>query len=125
MNIKLLFMVSLAIHGIGHIVIGLMTFLDLWGMSVRSSILDLMGLNQGLIKALGFLWIIPFIAFIASAWGVWMGIAWWETAGWVGTITSVVYFVLFWNSFSSNIPIQANIGNVVALAGLLGFINIA
>jgi hypothetical protein len=110
-------------HGIGH-VIGLMTFLDLWGMSVRSSILDSMGLDQGLIKVLSFIWIIPFIAFIASAWGVWTGIAWWETAGWVGTMFSVVYFVLFWNSFPSNIPIQANIGNVVALAGLLDFINI-
>ena len=110
-------------HGIGH-VIGLMTFLDLWGMSVRSSILDSMGLDQGLIKVLSFIWIIPFIAFIASAWVVWTGIAWWETAGWVGTMFSVVYFVLFWNSFPSNIPIQANIGNIVALAGLLGFINI-
>ena len=110
-------------HGLGHI-IGLMTFLDLWEMSVRSSLLESMGLNQGVIKVLSFIWVIPFIAFIVSAWGVWTGVAWWETMGWIGTVISVIYFVLFWNSFPSNLPIQANIGNIVALAGLLGIIKI-
>jgi len=114
----------LAIHGLGH-ALGLMTFLDLGGMSVRSSILDSIGLDQGLIRALSFIWVIPFIAFIAAAWGVWTGAVWWDTAAWGGTVISVAYFILFWNSFPSNIPLQANIGNVVALAGLLGFINIA
>ncbi len=124
MDYKQLYVIALAMHGIGHI-IGGMVFLDLWGMSVRSSILDSMGLGQGLIKALSFLWVIPFLAFITSAWGVWTGAIWWETSGWVGTVGSLIYFVLYWNSFPSNIPIQANIGNIVALAGLLGIINIA
>ncbi|MFC1803067.1 hypothetical protein ACFL0D_03765 [Thermoproteota archaeon] len=124
MDNKLLFVIALTAHGIGH-VIGLMTFLDLWGMSVRSSILESMGLNQGLIKVLNFIWVIPFIAFIASAWGVWTGVAWWETTGWIGTVISVLYFVVYWNSFPLNIPIQANIGNIVALLGLLGIIKIA
>jgi hypothetical protein len=123
MDYKQLFIVALAMHGIGH-VIGVIVFLELWEMSVRSSILDSMGLGQGLIKALSFIWIIPFLAFIASAWGVWTGAIWWETIGWVGTVVSIIYFVLYWNSFPSNIPIQANIGNIVALAGLLGIINI-
>ena len=124
MDIKLLFIIALAVHGIGH-ALGLMTFLDLGGMSVRSSILKSMGLDQGLIRSLSLIWVIPFIAFIASAWGLWTGSAWWNTAAWGGTIISVTYFILFWKSFPSNIPLQANIGNVVALAGLLGFLNIA
>ena len=124
MDIKLLYIIALAVHGIGH-ALGLTTFLDLGGMSVRSSILDSIGLDKGLIRALSLIWVIPFIAFIASAWGVWTGAAWWNTAAWVGTIISVTYLLLFWKSFPSNIPLQANIGNVVALAGLLGFINIA
>jgi hypothetical protein len=123
MDYKQLYVIALAMIGIGHI-IGGMVFLDLWGMSVRSSILDSMVLGQGLIKALSFLWVIPFLAFITSAWGVWAGAIWWETSGWVGTVGSLIYFVLYWNSFPSNIPIQANIGNIVAPAGLLGFINI-
>lgn len=124
MDNKLLFVIALAVHGIGHI-IGLMTFLDLGGMSVRSSSLESMGLNQGLIKLFSFIWVIPFTAFIASAWGVWTGVAWWEIMGWIGTVISVVYFVVYWNSFPLNIPIQANIGNIVALMGLLGIIKIA
>jgi hypothetical protein len=124
MDIKLLFIIALTVHGIGH-VIGLMTFLELWELSVRSSLLESMGLSQGLINVLCFIWIIPFIAFIASAWGVWTGVAWWETSGWIGTVSSIIYFVLYWNSFPSNLPIQANIGNLVALAGLLGIIKIA
>jgi hypothetical protein len=111
-------------HGIGH-VIGLMTHLELWGMSVKSSLLESLGLNQVLVKGIHFIWIVPFIAIIASAWGVWTGVTWWETTGWIGTIISVIYFVLYWNSFPPNMPIQANIGNIVALAGLLKIINIA
>ena len=124
MDLKLLFIIALAVHGIGH-VLGIMTFFDLGGMSVRSSILDSMGLNKGLIRALSLIWVIPFIAFIASAWGVWTGAVWWNTTAWGGTIISVIYFILFWNSFPSNVPLQANIGNVVALAGLLGFLNLS
>ena len=125
MNIKLLFVIVLAVHGICH-TLGLVTFLDLRGTSVRSSILDSMGFNQGLIRALSFIWVIPFIAFIASAWGVWTVAVWWDTVAWGGTVISVTYFILYWNSFPSNIPILGiNMGNVVALAGLLGFINIA
>ena len=124
MEYKLLFAVALAAHGIGH-VIGIMTYLDLWGMSVRSSILESIGLNQELIKGINFIWVIPFVTFIASAWGVWMGVSWWQTSGWVGTLFSVLYFITYWNSFPMNIPIQANIGNIVALIGLLGVINIS
>ena len=124
MDNKLIFIIALAAHGIGH-VIGLMTHLELWGMSVRSSLLESLGLNQGLVKGIQFIWIVPFIAFIASAWGVRTGVTWWETTGWIGTVISVIYFILYWNSFPSNMPIQANIGNIVALAGLLKIINIA
>ena len=122
MDIQLLFVIALAVHGISH-TLGLMTFLDLRGTSVRSSILDSMGFNQGLVRALSFIWVIPFIA---SAWGVWTGAVWWDTVAWGGTVISVTYFILYWNSFPSIIPILGiNLGNVVALAGLLGFINIA
>jgi hypothetical protein len=123
MDNKLLFVIALSAHGLGH-VIGIMTYLDMWGMSVRSSILESFGLNQELVKGLNFIWIIPFITFIASAWGLWTRVTWWETTGWIGTVFSVLYFVVYWNSFPQNIPIQANIGNIVALVGLLGIINI-
>jgi len=126
MDIQLLFVIVLAVHGICHAYLGLVTFLDLRGTSVRSSILDSMGFNQGLIRALSLIWIIPFIAFIASAWGVWTGAVWWDTLAWGGTVISVTYFILYRNSFPSIIPILGiNMGNVVALACLLGFINIA
>ena len=124
MNIKLIYTLAMAVHGVGH-VIGLMIFLNFGGMSVRSSILDSMGLNQGLIRTLSLIWIIPFVTFIAVAWGVWIRATWWNTLGWGGTAISVIYLILYWNSFPSNIPIQANIGNVVALVGLLGLIKLA
>jgi hypothetical protein len=122
--VKTLFVIALAAHGIGH-VIGLFTYLEMGGMSVKSSILSSLGLSHGLVKSLSFIWIIAFISFIASAWAIWTGAAWWATIGWIGTVVSVAYFILYWGSFPANIPIQANIGNVVALAGLLGFISIS
>ena len=124
MNIRLLFTIAMAVHGIGHF-IGLAVFLNLGGMSVRSSILDSMGLNQRLIMTMSFIWIIPFIAFIAVAWGVWTGATWWNSVAWGGTAVSVIYFIFYWGSFPSNVPIQANIGNIVALVGLLGLLKLA
>ena len=91
----------------------------------RSSILDSWSLDQGLIKILSFIWILPFAAFIAVSWGLWTGANWWSNVAWGGTAVSVIYFILYWNSFPSNVPIQANLGNIVALAGLLGIIKIA
>jgi hypothetical protein len=122
--VETLFVIALAAHGIGH-VIGLFTHLEIGGMSVKSSLLNSLGITQGLIKLLSYIWIIPFITFIASAWAMWTGASWWAVTGWIGTLVSVAYFILYWNSFPSNIPIQANIGNVVALAGLLGIITIS
>ena len=124
MEYKLLFIIALAAHGLGH-VIGIMTNLDLWGMSVRSNILESMGLSQELVKGINFIWVIPFVTFIASAWGIWGGASWWVTTGWIGTVFSVLYFILYWNSFPANIPIQANLGNIVALIALLGIVNIS
>ena len=124
MNSKLLFTGAMALHGIGH-ALGIVVYLNLGGMSVRSSILDTLSLDQGLVKLLSFIWIIPFVTFITVAWRVWEDIALWNSLAWIGTVVSVIYFIVYWDSFPSNIPIQANIGNLIALAALLGLFQIA
>jgi hypothetical protein len=121
MNLKLLYSVAMALHGIGH-ALGIVVFLNLGGMSVAR---DSWGLDQGLIKTLSFIWIIPFTVFITVAWGVWTGTTWWNTLAWIGILVSVIYFILYCDSFPSNVPVQANIGNIVALAALLGLFKLA
>jgi len=68
------------------------------------------------------LWLVATVGFVASAWGFWSDLAWWRPLAWAMVALSVLLFILWWKSFytkGGNIPIQANIGNIVVIAGLL------
>lgn len=39
----------------------------------------------------------------------------WRLAFQISTLISVALFVTWWNTFPGNVPIQANLGNIVAL----------
>ncbi len=122
---RLIFTVVLAVHGIGH----LLGVISIVGGLIKSPdytsnswlLTDRFGLSETLVRALGLLWIVPTMGFITAAFGYWSDLEWWRSITWVMVAISLGVIVVWWNAFTSNIPIQANIGNVVAIVGLLWF----
>jgi hypothetical protein len=64
------------------------------------------------------LWLVATVGFIAAAWGFWSNLLWWRPLSWTMVALSIGLFVLWWNAFTVNLPIQANIGNIIVIAGL-------
>lgn len=121
--IHLIFTIVLLVHGLGH----LLGVISIVGGLIKSSgftttswiLSDRFGLSETIVRALGVLWLVPTVGFVASAWGFWSDLAWWRPLAWVMVALSVVLLILWWKSFTTNIPIQANIGNIVVIVGLL------
>jgi hypothetical protein len=122
MNIRLIMAIIIAAHGIGHIM-GVMTIpMGMFGESGFKQgswlLTDRLGLNTSTVRALGTLWLIATIAFMAAAYGYFYDLAWWRTVIKASVILSVALFVVWWDAFPANIPIQANLGNVAAIIAL-------
>jgi len=122
MNIRLIIAIIIAVHGIGHL-LGVITIpmgmLGETGFKQGSWLLsDRLGLNTSTIRALGILWLIAAVAFSAAAYGYFYDLAWWETLVKASAILSVALFVVWWDAFPANVPIQANLGNVAAIIAL-------
>ncbi|TRO60071.1 hypothetical protein E2P71_00920 [Candidatus Bathyarchaeota archaeon] len=88
------------------------------GFKTSSWLYDRIGLGESTVKALGYLWGIAVIGFMFSAYGYFYELAWWETTIKASVALSLALFIGWWDAFPSNIPYQANIGNIVALAVL-------
>ena len=122
MNMKLIFTLIIAVHGLGHIMGPLVTFgvLKTDGFGGASWLLsDRLHLSQTTQKALSLLWIVALIGFAATAYGLWFGLGWWKMLAWVNVALSVLVIGAWWTSFPGNIPLQANLGNVAIVAGML------
>ena len=122
MNTKLIMALIIAFHGLGHIMGPLVTFgvLKTEGFGGASWLLsDRLNLNQTTQKALSLLWIVALIGFAATAYGLWFGLGWWRMLAWVNVALSVLVIGAWWTSFPGNIPLQANLGNVAIVAGML------
>ncbi len=124
-DIRFIFTVVLTVHGIGH----LLGVISIVGGLIKSPdytsnswlLTDRLGLNETLVRVLGLLWLVPTAGFIAAAYGYWSDLEWWRSLTWVMIALSIGLFVVWWNAFASNIPIQANLGNIIAIVGLLWF----
>ncbi len=65
--------------------------------------------------AIALVWIVSGLAFVASAWGVLTGQAWWQTTAWVAAPTTIIG-VLLW---AGGAPPGVYAGGVLALATLV------
>ena len=122
MNMKLIMAAVIAIHGIGHILGPLVTFgvLKMEGFNGASWLLsDRLHLSAGVQQALSLLWIVALVGFAVASYGLWNGLGWWRMLTWGNVALSVLVIGVWWTSFPGNIPIQANLGNAVVVAGLL------
>ena len=122
-DMRLIYTIVLLVHGLGHL-LGVISIvgglIKSPGFTKTSWILsDRLGLSETIVRALGMLWLVVTVGFVASAWGFWSNLAWWRPLAWLMVVFSVLLFILWWKSFSANIPIQANIGNLIVIVGLL------
>ena len=122
MEARIILAAIVTLHGLGHVLGPLMTFgiIKSEGFSDTSWLLnDRLQLNEGVQKALSLLWIVALVGFAATAFGLWNGMGWWRTVAWVNVALSVTLFATWWNAFPQNVPMQANLGNVAIVGGLL------
>ncbi|MHA2062603.1 MAG: hypothetical protein ACW963_09990 [Candidatus Sifarchaeia archaeon] len=122
LNLHLIYTIVLLVHGIGHL-IGVISIV---GGLIKSPkftsnswlLSDRLGLSEAVVRALGMLWLVAIVGFIAATWGFWFNLVWWRPLSWTMVALSIGLFVLWWNAFTVNLPIQANIGNIIVIAGL-------
>jgi hypothetical protein len=122
METRIILAAIVTLHGLGHVLGPLMTFgiIKSEGFSDTSWLLnDRLQLNEGVQKALSLLWIVALVGFAATAFGLWNGMGWWRTVAWVNVALSVTLFATWWNAFPQNVPLQANLGNVAIVGGLI------
>lgn len=125
LSLNFIYTIILLVHGIGH----LLGVISIVGRFIKSPkftfkswlLSDRLGLSEAIVRALGMLWLVTTVGFIATAWGFWSNLQWWRPLSWAMVLLSIGLFVLWWNAFTVNLPIQANIGNVIVIAGLLWF----
>ena len=122
MNTRLILTIIIAAHGIGHI-LGLIIIplgmLKETGFNHTSWLLsDKLGLNTNTVKAIGVLWVAAVAAFLAAAYGYYYDLAWWHNAVKLSVALSVALFIGWWDAFPVNVPLQANLGNLLALLTL-------
>jgi len=123
LSLNFIYTIVLLVHGIGH----LLGVISIVGRFIKSPkftsnswlLSDRLRLSEEIVRALGMFWIVATVGFIAAAWGFWSGLFWWRSLAWIMVVLSIVLFVLWWNAFTVNLPIQANIGNIIVIAGLL------
>jgi hypothetical protein len=119
---KLIMTVIISFHGLGHIMGPLVTFgvLNSDGFGGVSWLLsDWLHLSQTTQQILSLLWVVALIGFAATAYGLWSGLGWWRMLAWVNVALSVLVIGAWWTSFPWNIPLQANLGNVAIVTGML------
>lgn len=122
MEMRMILVAIIALHGIGHVLGPLVTFgvVKSEGFSSTSWLLgERLQLSSGVQKGLSLLWIVALVGFAVAAYALWSGLGWWRVLAWAGVALSVTLFATWWNAFPWNIPLQANLGNVAIVAGLM------
>jgi len=121
-SLRLIYAIVLFVHGIGYVVgvISIVGGLIKQPKYISNSWLlsDRLGLSEIVVRALGLLWLVATVGFVAAAWGFWSDLGWWRPVTWVMVVFSIGLSVLWWNAFPVNIPIQANVGNIIIIIGL-------
>ena len=121
LDLNLIYAIAVGFHGAGHLIgIFLLGPIQTKEFTQESWILQgKLGLSENVTRGLALLWIVATAGFLGVATGFWSGIPWWRVLGWIMVPLSVLLFILWAKSFPTNIPIQAQIGNVVTVLGLL------
>ena len=113
---RMLFMVAMLLHGIGHVLF-LMNTWGYWKVGQGRAWLfaDVLRLGQSGEGMIGLIWLVPLVGFVIVAWGFLVQQAWWGALALSMAILSSVLILLFWNSLNSSSAFFALMFNVVVL----------
>ncbi|MFW9914119.1 MAG: hypothetical protein ACFFGZ_00790 [Candidatus Thorarchaeota archaeon] len=122
-DMHLIFAIAVVIHGIGHFFPGFIhtsELLKLPGFKTESWLLaERLSLERAVTRVLAVLWLVAVFGFFITAWAFWTKLAWWKPLAGAMVVLSVVLFIIWLNAFPINIPIQAAVGNLIVIAGLI------
>jgi len=115
-----LFMIALVMHGMGHS----MGLLESWqlaklrqGADYRG-VLGRIGANDVTVKAVGALFVIALMAYLAAAYGMWQGLTFWRPMTVGASLLSLALFGLWWNTIPTFNEISAVGFDFVAVAAV-------
>jgi hypothetical protein len=98
MPIKLIAVLVLAGHGIGHMMAPQAAFLppgalprDAHGLVAGATIVSGPG------RAMSLLWLVPMVGFVVASYGFWTDAAWWRPLMAVSAVVSIVSVLPWWN----------------------------
>lgn len=120
--VKYLIFLALLGHGAGHA----LGFLAAWtrlpmGFKDRPWLLGGdVGIQSGVGRAFGLLWLAALAGFIAAAVGLLFHQPWWETLAIASSLISVVAIVPWWKAVTPGPRFWALLVDLVVLIGLLG-----
>lgn len=117
MALRILLILVLGAHGIGHVLF-LVPLLGAanWGQSTHSWLLT--GETAARIAG-AVIWIVSIIAFVAAVFGLWTQQTWWRAAALTGAVVSTVGLILFWASPATGSVWSALVVNILTLGALL------
>ncbi|MHA2296138.1 MAG: hypothetical protein ACXAEU_25175 [Candidatus Hodarchaeales archaeon] len=121
-DMRLLFTIAVILHAIGHLGMSV-HFTGLFEFSGFTNdswlLVKQLKLSETIVRVLALLWILVGVGFLITAGGFWFDQDWWRPLAGIMTVLSIGLFVIWWNAFPMTVPIQANLGNVIAIAGFL------
>ena len=98
MPIKLIAVLVLAGHGIGHMMAPQAAFLppgalprDAHGLVAGATIVSGPG------RAMSLLWLLPMVGFVVASYGFWTDAAWWRPLMAISAVVSIVAILPWWN----------------------------
>jgi hypothetical protein len=124
MPIKLIAVLVLAAHGIGHVMAPQAAFLppgalprDAQGLLAGTTI------ASGAGRAMSLLWLVPLVGFVVASYGLWTDAPWWRPLMAVSAVVSIVAILPWWNvmpAFSYLGALAVDVMVLVALASPWG-----
>jgi hypothetical protein len=114
---RLLFMIAMLLHGIGHVLF----LMNTWGYwkdaNGRAGLFsDVLALSQAGEGIIGLLWLVPLAGFVIGTWGLFNQDAWWAPLALATAILSSVMLLLWWGSLNISSAFFALVFNLVVLA---------
>ena len=117
---RVLFMVAMLLHGIGHVLF-LMNTWGFWKVGQGRAWLfaDVLRLSQTGEGMVGLIWLAPLIGFVIGAWGFFAQQVWWGSLALAAAILSSVSILLWWNSLNTSSAVFALAFNVLVLMAVV------
>jgi hypothetical protein len=118
--IKLIAVLVLAGHGIGHFMAPQAAFLPPGALPRNAhGLLAGTTIVSGAGRAMSLVWLVPLVGFLAATYGLWTGAAWWRPVMVVSAVVSIIAILPWWRVMPAFSYLGALLVDVVVLVALV------